>query len=108
MPAVAMGGTVRVLTMDSAVLGLAALRCGCCTVPVFRQDIALEDAIGSHAGSFAASVRVTNSIPLGCSLPCTVATKHICETLKVRVQSPAKPNICAVRVLFDGILQLPL
>jgi len=31
-----------------------------------RQDFALEDAIGSHACSLEASMRVTNGIPLGC------------------------------------------
>jgi hypothetical protein len=30
----------RVFTMDSAVLGLAALGCGCCTVRVFQQGFA--------------------------------------------------------------------
>ena len=40
-------------TMDSALLGLAALGCGCCTctVRVFYQNLQLEDAIGSHACS---------------------------------------------------------
>jgi hypothetical protein len=37
---------VRVSSMDSAVLGLAALGCGCCTV---RSVFALEDAIEFHA-----------------------------------------------------------
>jgi hypothetical protein len=34
------------------------------TVRVFRQDFALEDAIGSHACSLEASSRATNGIPL--------------------------------------------
>jgi hypothetical protein len=34
------------LTMDSAVFGLAASGCDCCTVRVFGQDFALEDVIG--------------------------------------------------------------
>jgi hypothetical protein len=38
-----------------------------CTVRVFRQDFALEDAIGSHACS-EANMRVTNGIPLGSPL----------------------------------------
>jgi hypothetical protein len=42
-------GTVRVFTMDSAVLGLASSGCGCCTVRVFRQEFALEDAIEFRA-----------------------------------------------------------
>jgi hypothetical protein len=37
----------------------------------FGQGFALEDAIGSHACSLEASMRVTNDIPLGCSLPPT-------------------------------------
>jgi hypothetical protein len=35
-------------TMDSAVLGLASLGCGCCMVRVFRRILALEDAIELH------------------------------------------------------------
>ena len=35
------------------------------TVRVFRKKIYLEDAIGSHACSLEASMRVTNGIPLG-------------------------------------------
>jgi hypothetical protein len=34
----------------------------------FRRKFPLEDAIGSHACSLEASMRVTNGIPLGCSL----------------------------------------
>jgi hypothetical protein len=37
-------------------------------VRVFRQKFTLEDAIGSHACSLQANMRVTNGIPLGCSL----------------------------------------
>jgi hypothetical protein len=38
------------------------------TVRVFQDGMfALEAAIGSHAGSLEASMRVTNGIPLGCS-----------------------------------------
>jgi hypothetical protein len=55
-------------TMDSVVLGLAALGCGCCTVRVFRHKFALENAIGSPACSLEASMHVANDIPLGCSL----------------------------------------
>jgi thioredoxin reductase (NADPH) len=39
-----------------------------CTVRVFRQKFTLEDAIGSHACSLEANMRVTNGIPLGSSL----------------------------------------
>jgi hypothetical protein len=35
-----------------------------CTVRVLRQEIAFKDAIGSHACSFEASMRVTDGIPL--------------------------------------------
>jgi hypothetical protein len=38
-----------------------------CTVRVFRQNFALEDAIGSHACSLEANMRVTNGITLGSS-----------------------------------------
>jgi hypothetical protein len=54
-----------------------------CTVLVFRQDFALEDAIGSHACSLEANMCVTNSIPLGCQLPLTVANVNFVETRKV-------------------------
>jgi hypothetical protein len=37
-------------------------------VRVFRQDVKLENAIGSHACSLEASSHVTNSIPFGCPL----------------------------------------
>ena len=50
-------GMLRVFTMNSAVLGLAALGYGCCTLHGFRQmsqRFTLEDAIGSHAGSLEA------------------------------------------------------
>jgi hypothetical protein len=39
-----------------------------CTVPVLRQNVALENAIGSHACSCKANMRVTNGIPLGSPL----------------------------------------
>jgi hypothetical protein len=54
------------------------------TVRVFRQKFTLEDAIGSHACSLEANIRVTNSIPLGCQLPLTVATMNSVQTLKVQ------------------------
>jgi hypothetical protein len=37
------------------------------TVRVFRQKFTLDDAIGSHACSLEANIRVTNGIPLGSS-----------------------------------------
>jgi hypothetical protein len=40
----------------------------CGTVCIFRQKFTLEDAIGSHAYSLGANMRVTNDIPLGSSL----------------------------------------
>jgi hypothetical protein len=45
------------------------------TVRVFRQNLAPEDAIGSHACSLEANMRVSNGIPLGCTLPLPVAGK---------------------------------
>ena len=38
------------------------------TVRVLRQKFTLEDAIGSHACSLEANMRVTNGIPLGSPL----------------------------------------
>ena len=38
------------------------------TVCVFRQKIALDDAIGSHTCSLEVNMRVANGIPLGSSL----------------------------------------
>jgi hypothetical protein len=70
------------LTMDSAVLGLAALDCDCCTVRVFRLKFPLEDAIGSHACSLQANMRVTNDIPLGSSLSYQIGTVNCVATLK--------------------------
>jgi hypothetical protein len=54
-------------------------------VPVFRQNFALEDAIGSHTCSLEANMRVTNGIPLGSPLPLIVIAiiNHV-ETLKAR------------------------
>jgi hypothetical protein len=53
-------------------------------VRVFRQDFALEDAIGFHACSLEANMRVTNGIPLGESTALTVAIINHVETPKVR------------------------
>jgi hypothetical protein len=55
-----------------------------CTVRVFRQRLALKDAIGSHACSLESSKRVTNGIPLGCPLFLPVHTVNCVQTLKVR------------------------
>jgi hypothetical protein len=54
------------------------------TVRVFRQKFTLEDAIGSHACSLEANMRVTNGIPLGSSLLLPVHTVICVQTLKVR------------------------
>jgi hypothetical protein len=45
-----------------------------CMGRVFGRNLAFEDAIGSHACSFEARMRVTNGIPLGCSLLLPVHT----------------------------------
>jgi hypothetical protein len=73
----------RFLTMDSA-LGFAssALLPSCCTVRVFRQKSTLDDAIGSHACSLQANMRVTNAIRLGSPLLLPVATVNCVRTLK--------------------------
>jgi hypothetical protein len=54
------------------------------TVRVFRQKFTREDAIGSHACSFEANMRVTNGIPLGSSLLLPVCTVNSVQTLKAR------------------------
>jgi hypothetical protein len=55
-----------------------------CTVRVFRQNFALEDAIGSHACSIEANMRVTNGIPLGESADLIVVIINHVETPKAR------------------------
>jgi hypothetical protein len=51
-------------------------------VRVFRQKLTLEDAIGSHACSLEANMRVTNDIPLGCLLLLPVGAVNSVQTLK--------------------------
>jgi hypothetical protein len=46
----------------------------------FEQDFALEDAIGSHACSLEASMRVTNGMPLELSLFLPVDNNVNCVT----------------------------
>jgi hypothetical protein len=53
------------------------------TVRVFRQKFTPEDAIGPHACSLEANMRVTNGIPLGCPLLLPVGTVNCVATLKV-------------------------
>jgi hypothetical protein len=52
------------------------------TVRVFRQKCTLEDAIGSHACSPDANMRMTNGIPLGRPLLLLVCTVICVQTLK--------------------------
>jgi hypothetical protein len=52
------------------------------TVRVFRQKFTLEDAIGSHACSLEANMRVTNGIPLGSPPLLPVGTVNCVQTLK--------------------------
>jgi hypothetical protein len=52
------------------------------TVRVFRQKYTLEDAIGSHACSLEANMRVTNGILLGCPLLLPVDAAICVQTLK--------------------------
>jgi hypothetical protein len=47
-----------------------------------RQKFTLEGAIGSHACSLEASMRVTNGIPLGCSLHLPIGIVNCVQTLK--------------------------
>jgi hypothetical protein len=51
-------------------------------VLVFGQNVALEDAIGSHACSLETIMRVANDIPLRCSLLLPVGTVNCVKTLK--------------------------
>jgi hypothetical protein len=53
-----------------------------CTVYGFEQKCALEDAIGSHACSLEASMRVAHSMPFRCSLRLPVGTVNSVQTLK--------------------------
>jgi hypothetical protein len=48
----------------------------------FRQKFTLEDAIGSHAWSLEANMRVTNGVPLGSSLLLPVCTVNCVQTRK--------------------------
>jgi hypothetical protein len=56
------------------------------TMRVFRKAFTLEDVIGSHTCSLEASMRVTNGIPLGCTLALIVTTVNSIQTLKVPVR----------------------
>jgi hypothetical protein len=49
----------------------------------FRQECAREDAIGSHACSLEAIIRVTNDIPLGRPPPLAGPPVKSAQTLKV-------------------------
>jgi hypothetical protein len=51
---------------------------------VFRQKVTLEDAIGSHACSLEAKMRVTNGIPLGSTFLFPVGTVNCVQTLKAQ------------------------
>jgi hypothetical protein len=53
-------------------------------IGIEEKTIALEDAIGSHACSLEASMRVTNAIHLGCSLLLSVGTVNSVQPLQVR------------------------
>jgi hypothetical protein len=52
-------------------------------VLVFRQQFALEDAIGSQACSHEASMRVANGTPLGWPLLLPVGTVNSVQTRKL-------------------------
>jgi hypothetical protein len=52
------------------------------TVRVYREKLTPKDAIGSHASSLEASMRVTNGMLLGCSLLLPVGTVNYVQTLK--------------------------
>jgi hypothetical protein len=57
---------------------------------VFKQNLALDDAIGSHACSLEENMRVTNAIHLGCSLLLPASTVHSVQTLQAnRAKRPS-------------------
>jgi tRNA A-37 threonylcarbamoyl transferase component Bud32 len=58
----------------------------------FRQKFTLEEAIGSHTYSLEACMRVTNSIPLGCSFHLPVVTVNCVQTLKDDVLVAGPPS----------------
>jgi hypothetical protein len=61
------------------------------TVLFFRQKFTLEDAIEFHAfAPLEASRRVTNGIPLGCSLFLPVHTVNCVQTQKVRLAAESR------------------
>jgi hypothetical protein len=65
----------------------------------FEQDCALEDAIESHACSFEANMRATNSIPFGCQQTSHRCTINCVATLKVTaVQNTRHPGVDSTAV----------
>jgi hypothetical protein len=74
------GGKVPVGLVSSNVGGTAVERWSG-PMRVFRQKVTLEDAIGSHACSLEANMRVTNGIHLGCPLLLPVGTVNCIQTL---------------------------
>jgi hypothetical protein len=69
--------------------GCFGVRGGKGTVRVYRQKFTLEDAIGSHACSLEANMRVTNGNPLGCPLLLPVDTVNCVQTLKGMLTLPS-------------------
>jgi hypothetical protein len=66
-----------------------------CTVRVFRLNFTLEDAIGSHACSLEASMRLTNGMPLGCPFLLPVGTVNCVQALKATSKG-ARPRRSSV------------
>jgi hypothetical protein len=78
-------------------------------VRIFRQNLALEDAIGSHACSLEleANTRVTNVILLGSLLLLPVGTVNYVATLKA--ENVVKQNLllrCRTIMSKDEVVQL--
>jgi hypothetical protein len=71
-------------------------------VRVFRQNFTLEDAIGSHACSLEANMRVTNGIPFGSSLLLPVGTVNCVQTPKApeALRSTRLPLMCLMTVIM--------
>jgi hypothetical protein len=104
MSAVSQGLLTRA-TVNRALHRTIKLRFQLGTVRVFRQKVILDDAIGSHACSLEANMRLTNGIPLGSPFLLPVGTVNCVQTLKVCLIRLKTNRIGTVRV-FDRNLHL--
>jgi hypothetical protein len=84
-----------------------------CTAPlyvrVFRQKVTLQDAIGSHACSLEARMRVPNAIPLGCLLLLPAVTVNCVQTLKAGERAHTRSGTAAeLMSLLDALAAVVL